>query len=82
MKNLGIFATKEERDRCFEAANRASHTPVIAFSSKHALEEGGLSGQAWKSAKELCHEFALVHGLPEIVGYYGMTKDGEFVTVD
>lgn len=52
-----------------------------AFSSRHALEEGGLSGQAWKAAKELCYGFALGHGLPEIKGYYGITKDGEFVTM-
>lgn len=81
MKHTGIYATKEEIDQCFNAAKRAAHTPVITFSSRHALEEGGLSGQAWKSAKELCHETALAHGLPEIQGFYGMTQDGEFVTV-
>jgi len=80
MEHTGIYATDEERERASKAANRAAQTPVIAFSSRHALEEGGLSGQAWKSAKQLCHEFALAHGLPEIQGYYGMTKDGEFVT--
>ncbi len=80
MHRTAIFATKEEIEKCFKAADHAAHTPVIAFSSQHALEEGGLSGQAWKSAKELCHGFALSHGLPEIEGYYGMTKDGEFVT--
>lgn len=79
MKNTGVFATKEEVEQVRKAATRASQTPVIAFSSKHALEEGGLSGQAWKSAKEACHAFALKHGLPEITGYYGMTNDGEFV---
>ena len=81
MKHTGVYATKEETDRCFEAAKRAANTPVIAFSSEHALKEGGLSGQAWKAAKELCHEAALAHGLPEVEGYYGMTRDGEFVTI-
>ena len=81
MKNTGIYATDEERERAFKAVDRAAQTPVIAFSSRHALEDGGLSGQAWKSAKQLCHQFALDHGLPEIDGYYGMTKKGEFVTV-
>ena len=79
MHYTGVFATPEETKRCSEAANHAAHTPVIAFSSRHALEEGGLSGQAWKSAKELCHGFALSHGLPEIEGYYGITRHGEFV---
>ncbi len=80
MRNTGVYATKEEKDKCAEAAARASRTPVIALSSEHALKHGGFSGQAWKSAKELCHEAALAHGLPEIPGYYGMTQDGEFTT--
>lgn len=81
MKKTGVFATAEEIEQIRAAARRASKTPMIAFSSRHALEEGGLSGQAWKSAKELCHELALKHGLSEIPGYYGVTQDGEFVLV-
>lgn len=81
MKSTGIFATAEEVEQVQSAAKHAANTPVIAFSSRHALEEGGLSGQAWKSAKELCHQLALEHGLPEITGYYGMKPDGEFVSV-
>ncbi len=76
----GVFATEDEKNRCFAAAKKASETPVIAFSSQHALEEGGLSGQAWRAVKELCHKYALSHNLPEIKGYYGMTGAGEFVS--
>lgn len=80
MKHTGVYATEDEMVRVSAAALRAAITPAIAFSSRHALEEGGLSGQAWKSAQELCHKLALTHGLPEIPGYYGMAKDGEFVS--
>lgn len=82
MKHTNVFASEDEIKQVKEAVQRAQSTPVIAFSSRHALEEGGLSGQAWKDAKELCHEFALAHGLPEITGYYGMTNEGEFVKTD
>ncbi len=77
----GVFATEDEKNECFAEAKKASETPVIAFSSQHALKEGGLSGQAWKATKELCHKYALAHGLPEIEGYYGMSGTGEFVSV-
>ncbi len=80
MKHTSVYATEDEMARVSAAALRAASTPVIAFSSRHAMEEGGLSGQAWKSAKVLCHELALAHGLPEIPGYYGMAKDGAFVS--
>ena len=80
MKNTGVFATKEEMKRAFDLSNNAANTPVIAFSGDHAMR-GGLSGEAWQSAKEYCHAMALKHGLPEIPGFYGMKQDGEFVTV-
>ncbi len=81
MKSTGVYATAEEIEQVKSAAQRAATTPVIAFSSKHALEKGGLSGEAWTSAKELCHKFALRHDLPEIPGFYGMTRDGEFMSM-
>lgn len=80
MKDTGVFATKEEIKKAFKLATQASNTPVIAFSSAHAMR-GGLSEDNWRSAKEYCHAMALKHGLPEIEGFYGMKKDGEFVTV-
>lgn len=29
--------------------------------------------------RKMCHAYALAHGLPEIRGYYGIKRDGEFV---
>ncbi len=80
MKNTRVHATKEEIKDLKASVHRACKTPMIALSSRHALEEGGFSGQAWRSTKELCHEMALKHGLPEIPGFYGITNDGEFVS--
>lgn len=81
MNKTGVFATQEEKEYLLSLVKTARTTPVIAFSSEHALEEGGLSGQAWKRVNESCHKCALAHSLPEIEGYYGLTQEGEFVTV-
>jgi hypothetical protein len=78
MTYTGIFATKEEIEEARKLAKNASETPVIAFSSAHAMR-GGLSGDAWQIAKEYCHEIAIKHGLKDFEGFYGMTEDGEFV---
>ena len=82
MRQTGVYATAEERDRVADAVRRAHRTPVIALSSRHALEQGGLSGQAWEHARQLCHDLALQHGLPEIQGWYGMAEDGEFIVAE
>ena len=81
MNRTGIFATDDEKEYLGRLSSRAQATPVIAFSSRHALEEGGLSGQAWTQAKKECHRIALEHGLSEIPGWYGIDEAGEFVTV-
>ena len=80
MKRLNVFATQVEKGECVKLLKVAQNTPVIAFSSKHALEEGGLAGQAWSTLKKYCHKIALSHGLPEIEGFYGIDGEtGEFL---
>lgn len=81
MKRSGIFATEEEKTYLQGLLITAKTTPVIALSSRHALERGGFSGEAWNHLRKECHRVALEHGLPEIEGYYGMDETGEFVTV-
>jgi len=76
MKNTGVFATEEELKECKELLHRAQTTPMIAIN----LPGGGPSGWSWEDVKKRCHTIAMERGLPEIAGYYGMTKDGEFVT--
>jgi len=80
MNKTGIFATKKEKKLLQKELISAQNTPVIAFSSRHALEKGGLAGEAWQRLREHCHKIAIEHGLPEIKGFYGMDKNGEFVT--
>jgi hypothetical protein len=81
MRRTGIFATIEETTELKKLADEARQTPVIAFSSAHALERGGLSGEAWDLVHHTCHKYALAHGLPEIGGYYGIDcSNREFVT--
>ena len=60
----GVFATKEEIEDCFRVR------PVMFLSGGQPM---------FKSAQETVHQYALAHGLPEIIGYYGMTREGEFV---
>jgi hypothetical protein len=74
-------ATQEERDEIVKLWEAAQSTPVIAFSSAHALEEGGLSGQAWSRLNRRVHELALAHGLAEQEGFYGLDPaSGEFLS--
>ena len=80
MKKTGVFATDKEKKLLKKELKEAENTPVIAFSSYHALEEGGCAGVAWQALKEHCHKIALKHGLPEIEGFYGMDKNGEFIS--
>ncbi len=81
MERTGVFATVQETQQLKELVALAQNTPVIALSSKHALERGGFAGDAWQTVKETCHAIALKHGLPEIEGFYGLTNDREFVKV-
>lgn len=65
MKITGVFATKKEIDILFEAA-----------SAPYML----IGGQPPPDARKMCHAYALAHGLPEIRGYYGIKRTGEFVS--
>jgi hypothetical protein len=49
---------------------------MIVFS----VGEGIRKDAATVDARVTCHQLALRYGLPEIVGYYGITNDREFVT--
>lgn len=74
MKDTGVFATKDEIKELQNLATEASKTPAILLFGKHDI-----AGDAWQRAKKRCHELALIHGLPEITGLYGITSKGEFV---
>ena len=63
MTNTGVFATREEIEELKDILN----TPVMMIFEPR------------RDARNVCHEMALKHGLPEIQGYYGIRGSGEFV---
>ncbi len=80
MYKTSKFATEEEIEELKDLARKAQNTPVIAFSSSHALQ-GGLSADMDRRLMSRVHEIALTHDLPEIPGHYGIDlKTGEFVS--
>ncbi len=76
----GVFASAEEIEEIAALAASARATPVIAMSSAHGLERGGFAGDAWRLVQEAVYRYALAHGLPDIVGFYGFDgANGEFL---
>ena len=77
MRHTGVFATKEEISYLKGLAARGFQPgqPIIALSVGMGMEQE----KATVDAQKECHRIALIHGLPEIPGYYGITKDGEFL---
>jgi len=66
MKHTGVKATPEELTHLRAVIN----LPVMFLPGGQRM--GG------DPVKE-CHQLALEHGLPEIIGYYGITAEGEFI---
>ncbi len=62
----GVFATSEEIERIM---------------TERALPMARVFGR-WPEPEKVTHRAALSHGLPEIVGFYGIDfRDGEFIRV-
>jgi len=62
----GVFATPEEIERIM---------------TERALPMARVFGR-WPEPEKVTHRAALSHGLPEIVGFYGIDfRDGEFIRV-
>ena len=77
MKNTGIFASKNDLKkiiRLYQNGWQDGET-MIVFS----VGQGIRKDQATIDAVKICHQLALDYGLPEIKGYYGIDKKGEFV---
>lgn len=73
MKNMDVFATKEELEDIKKRSNRAGTTPMIWA--------GGPPRDPWHSVRQKIHEYALAHGLPDTKGFYGMhLETGEFLS--
>jgi len=77
IKHTGVYATDDEiKDLKNLAAKGWKPGDVMMVTS---VMEGITKGWNTVNAKKVCHKLALSHGLPEIIGYYGITHDGEFV---
>jgi len=79
MKKTGVKVTKEDLEKLQRLASRGwlPGETMIVFS----VGEGIRKDRATIDAQKACHQLALAYGLPEIPGYYGITKDGEFIKV-
>lgn len=77
MTHTKVFATKEDTEKLLLLARKGwmSGDIMIVFS----VGEGIRKDAATVDARKVCHQLALDYGLPEIPGYYGITKEGEFV---
>ncbi len=77
MNETGVFASKEDTEKLFHLVQRGwkPGETMIVFS----VGEGIKKDAATVDAQKACHQLALDYGLPEITGYYGIKKDGEFV---
>ena len=78
MENTGVFATQEELEdlKCLALQGWMEGDIVVVTS----VMEDIVKQQKTVDAVKTCHALALVHGLPEIEGYYGITAKGEFVS--
>lgn len=77
MTSTGVFASKEDIKKLINLVSLGwqQGETMIAFS----VGEGIRKDQATVDAEKICHKLAINYGLPEIQGYYGIKKDGEFV---
>ena len=78
MNHTKVFATKDELNDLINLAQRGWTNGEIMIAS--SVMEGIRKDNATIDAKIACHKLALAHGLPEIEGYYGINKEGEFLT--
>jgi len=82
LKHTGVFAADEETERIRVLAAEAATTPVIAMSVAEGIAGRDWATQAWDRVRKEGHAIALTHDLPDPPGYYGMTRDGEFVVAE
>ncbi len=79
MKRTGKFITQEQFEFVHGLTKHAESTPVIALTSKHALERGGFSGEAWQRVHDEINYLAQKFGLPGITGDYGLDLNREIL---
>ena len=66
----GVHPNDEQAQQIKAAVTSWQNTPVIAFSTAHALA-GGASADAREHVMRTIYDAALANGLPAFEGYYG-----------
>ena len=79
MQRTGKFITQEQFDLVQGLAKHAKNLPVIAFSSKDALDGGGIAGRAWQRVHDEINHLAETFKLPTIEGNYGVDLNREIL---
>ena len=77
MIGTGVKAKPDDLEKLLRLVKQGwqNGETMIVFS----VGEGIRKDQATVDALMECHKLALAYDLPEIDGYYGIKKDGEFV---
>ena len=77
MKKTGIKAKEEDFEKLVRLVRQGwqADETMIVFS----VGEGIRKDAATVDAQKACHQLALDYGLPEIIGYYGINNEREFV---
>lgn len=81
MRYTKVFLSKEELDEMTKLAESAENTPSFGLSSEQVLSGNDFRGMAHKRMFARLTELAKSHGLPEISGEYGLSAEGEFITL-
>ncbi len=79
MKYTGVFLSEEEREEMAKLSDIARKTSCFGFSSEQVLSGNDFSSLAHKHMFSRLTELAKAHGLPDIRGEYGLSKDGELI---
>lgn len=81
MKHTRVFLTPEETAEMKTLAERAATTPAFGLSSEQMLLGNDFAAMAYKEMFARLTVLAKAHGLPDIPGEYGLTRDGELLTM-
>jgi len=81
MTKTGVFLAPAETAEMQAPAESAATTPAFGLSSAQVLSGNDFASMAHKRMFARLTELAKAHGLPDIPGEYGLTHDGELVTM-
>lgn len=81
IKHTKVYATKTELKKLISMAKKVEKMPMWGVTMEDTDRSVTRTLKESMKVQEHCHKIALKHGLPEISGYYGLCKDGEFIAI-